>query len=130
MGDAARKDAFEGHLSAPISGAKVRGIPMPNPTMPPDQGAASVDEERFSVTLDRATYEQVEFLADLWNAIDKARGLKRYRKWGVSNVSPSLIRASVAGVLDEMGGYPQTAEARNEAIAKAVAAVIREQKKK
>lgn len=103
---------------------------MPNPNMPPEQGAASADEERFSVTLDRTTYEQVEFLAELWNAIDKARGLKRYRKWGVSNVCPSLIRASVAGVLDEMGGYPQDDETRSEAIARAVGDVLREQKKR
>lgn len=130
MGEAANRDAHADQLFDPLNGAKVRRNRMPNSTKPPEQGAASADEERFSITLDRATYRQVEFLAELWNAIDVARKVKRYRKWVVSNVSPSLIRASVAGVLEEMGGYPQTQEEQKRLIARAVEGVLREEQKK
>lgn len=91
--------------------------------MPPDQGAGSADEERFSITLDRATLEQLKFLARLWNAIDGARKVKRYRKWGVSNTVPSLVRASVSAVLEQMGGFPESDAEQEQAIARAVAEV-------
>jgi hypothetical protein len=122
-------DANRDQLSAPFNGAKVRRTPMPNPTKPPDQGGASAEEERFSITLDKETLDQVEFLAELWNAIDAARKVKRYRKWVASNVCPTLIRASVAGVLEEMGGFPESKQEREAVIAKAVAEVLREMKK-
>ncbi len=102
---------------------------MPNPTSPPEQGAASSEEKRFSITLDQETFDHAQFIADLWNALDAARKRKRYRKWAVSNVSPFLIKASAAGVLDEMGGYPKTKEDRKAVIARAVADVEREMKK-
>lgn len=97
---------------------------MPKPTTPPDQGAASSDEERFSVTVDRQTYEQIEFLAVIWNAIDAGRRVKRYRKWGVSNISPALIRAAVSGIMEELGGLPKTETERHKAMVSAVAEAL------
>lgn len=110
-----RGSAFFELLSAPISGANVDG--MTKPTKPPAPMAKFAKEKRLSITLDPLTHEQVQFIADVWNASDEGEGLRQLREWGVSNVSPHLVRAAVAGLLKSMGGYPSTAEERAQKVA-------------
>ncbi len=112
-----------------MSGAKVAGMPKNKVPMPPDQRPASSDDKRFSITLDPVSLDQVEFIAKLWNAIDAARKVKRYREWGVSNVGPHLIRASLAGTLTQMGGYPASDEDQERYVAEVVARIEEEKLK-
>lgn len=105
------------------------GMPS-KPTKPPAPVAKFADEKRLSITLDPLTHQQVQFIADVWNASDEGEGLRQLREWGVSNVCPHLVRAALAGILKSMGGYPATADERAEKVAAVLAEVTAEREKK
>lgn len=110
-------------MPEPLSGARVVWLPMSNPYGLPEQDKGP-PAPRFSVSTDMQTYEGLLFVADLWNALDAARGIKRHRKWGPANVVPRLVRASLAGLLAQVGD-PSTEEERATAIERAVKEALR-----
>lgn len=85
-------------LQAPKNGAKV-GPPMADLPLPPEPEEKSL-RVAFSVRVTPAEHEDIQLIADVWNATDKARGVKRSRKWKPSSVVARLITGGIDNFFD------------------------------
>src|SRR6266545_3308129 len=74
---------------------------------------------RTSVRLPIPEHERVAFLADLWNALDKASGKKRAKKWKAASVIERLVSVGLDGFAGQIGGWPESKAERAEMIKRA-----------
>jgi hypothetical protein len=101
------------------SGAKVRTtmstLPPPPKTPPPPE------RKGVTVRLSPEQHEELEFVADVWNAIDAALGHRRPRKWEITSVMRQLLANGLDVFWEQTGGgRPKTERERKAFIAAAV----------
>jgi alpha-glucosidase (family GH31 glycosyl hydrolase) len=73
--------------------------------------------------------DDVELMAEFWNQLDAALGKKRARKWKAASVIERLIEVGVDGFWAQIGGRPDTKEAREAAVSRVVAQARQKPKK-
>jgi hypothetical protein len=108
----------KGQWRASGNDAKVRILLMAAGYYPLDDD----DEEpavRTTVRLPNSKHERVKYVADLWNALDKAAGKTRAKKWKSASVIERLVSVALDGFAAQIGGWPATAEQRKEMIRRA-----------
>jgi hypothetical protein len=96
----------------------------------PDDEELLPERITTSVRFRHEDYEHLEFLARLWNEGDRARGLRRRRKWKVSSVIDRLVRAQLKTTSEQMGGWPESKSEADDVIRRAVAAITKERREK
>jgi hypothetical protein len=118
-------NATEVQSSEPSNGAKVRSM-NDLPPVPPD-----APDERIGFTV-RVTPEQhadLLLVAKLWNAMDKAMGHRRPRKWKLGSVVATYIASGLDRFWDRAaGGRPETEAEREAFIREAVKKALEERK--
>jgi len=62
----------------------------------------------MTVRFEPSEAENLEFMADLFNAFDEARGIKRRKKWKVSMVVDRAIKTELADFEEQIGGWPRS----------------------
>lgn len=114
--------------SAPSFGANL-GTIMTDYLPPPAE--EPVARTAFTVRLTVEQNDDLQLVADAWNAIDKALGHKRKRKWKPSSVVATFIAAGLDRFWSKASeGRPINKEDRRTFIAKAVAHALEQAKKK
>jgi len=120
-------------VAAPISFAAPKNGAMLRPLMAlsyyPLDESDSEEKVRTSVELPLELHLDVQFLADLWNEIDKTLGKRRRRKWKAASVQRRLIEVGVAGFWQQVGGRPATKQDRQEFVAQALERLRKPSKK-
>ena len=108
----------KGQWREPKIGVKVHAHLMAMSYYPKNEGS---DERRkaTSVRLRLASDERVKFLAALWNALDKARGMERPRKWKAASVIERLVDVGLDGFGEQIGGWPEDKDERAEMLRRA-----------
>lgn len=104
-------------LSASEIGANLGAILMAASYYPIEDEADEATV-RTSVRLPVSEHDRVEFLADLWNALDEA-GNKTRGKWLPASVIRRLVHVGLESFASQIGGWPATKEEREEMIARA-----------
>jgi hypothetical protein len=94
----------------------------------PDDDELLPERIATSVRFRYEDYEHLVFLSRLWNEGDKARGVKRRRKWKASSVIDRLVRTQLKMVEEQMGGWPESKSEADDIIRRAVAAIAKERK--
>lgn len=79
------------------------------------------DTKKRAVHLSDEEVEELQLVADLWNAFDRARKIKRARIWEPKKVMEQFIRAGMEGFWDQIGGKPPTSSLRASTIRAAIA---------
>ncbi len=69
-----------------------------------------------TVQLPPDLHGHLQFIADLWNAFDKVRGLKKSKKWKPASVIRRLLIVGRDGLATQLGGIPEGEEAQAEFI--------------
>lgn len=85
------------------------------------------DRVRVSVRLEEGQSEDLDFVADLWNAYDKALGIKRRHKWKSASVIERLLTVSLRGIWEQLGEHPRTKEERDDLLRRASDAIREEE---
>lgn len=88
--------------------------------------APSKPMTRITVELTEDEKAEIQLVADLWNAFDRARGVKEGRKWERKPVLEQFIRTSLENFWEQIGGKPPTAALRESAIKAAIAKLVAE----
>lgn len=114
-------------LSAPNFGAIHRNQLMDASYYPLDETNEDA-RIRTSVRLPVDKHRRVEFLVDLWNALDKAQGKRRAKKWKAASVIERLVSVGLDNFAKQVGGFPETAEQR-QAMLKRAGEVVAKLKK-
>lgn len=92
-------------------------------TDPEDAGYYPTEDEgndepvSTTVQLPPDLHADLKFIADLWNAFDEARGLKKRSKWKPATVIRRLLLVGRGGIARQLGGIPKGEKARAEFIA-------------
>ncbi len=112
-------------------GASMRIARMAADYYPFDKEAES-PRVASTVRLTVEQHQQVKFVADVWNAFDKARGVKRAKKWKPAAVIERFVSIGLDGFADQIGGWPSDETHRRQLIKNAadVAAVLESRRKK
>lgn len=92
----------------------------------PLDSVPTAESHRITIELTEAEKADVQRVADLWNAFDKARGVRRERKWERKSVLEQFARGALAEFWDQIGGRPTTDDMRESAVAAAVAKLEKE----
>src|SRR3954464_8608261 len=95
------------------NGASVRLTLMAADYYPFDEDVP-VERTAITVRLAKSEHEQIQFVADVWNAFDKARGLNRAKRWKVASVVERFISIGLDGFGAQIGGWPQDAQERKQ----------------
>ena len=72
----------------------------------PDDDGEGIELKAATVRVAKSLYRDLEFIADLWNAFDAARGVKRPSQWKPSSVMERLLTVGRDGVAEQIGGIP------------------------
>ena len=72
----------------------------------PDDECAGVELKAATIRVPKSLYQDIEFVAELWNAFDEARGIKRPSRWKPSSVMERLLMVGRDGVSEQIGGIP------------------------
>lgn len=86
---------------------------------PLDNGEPTVERITTSVRLPADKHSRIEFLAELWNALDRASGKKNKRKWKPASVIARLVDVGLDGFAEQIGGFPDSQEQRREMLKRA-----------
>jgi hypothetical protein len=100
-------------LKGAKNGANVRAALMAADYYPFDE-EAEVTRVATTVRLTKLEHEQLQFVADVWNAFDKARQIKRSKKWKVASVIERFLAIGLEGFGLQIGGWPSTLEERKQ----------------
>ncbi len=73
----------------------------------------------MTVRMPAEARERLDFMADLWNALDLARGKTDSVKWKPTSVIERLVTVGLKGFEAQIGGWPETDETRAAMIASA-----------
>lgn len=65
----------------------------------------------------------IQLVADLFNAMDHHRGVKRDRKWERKSVLEHFARSSLQAFWGQIGGRPETTKLRDDAVKAAIASL-------
>lgn len=65
-----------------------------------------------TVRLSERDHERIQFMADLWNALDASRDLNRAKKWKASSVIERLVQVGLDGFGAQIGGWPESRDER------------------
>lgn len=83
--------------------------------------------KKISIHLSKEEQAEVQMVADLFNAMDRARGVKRQgRKWERKSVLEHFIRTSLNNFWEQIGGRPESFILRDGAVKAAIAALEKE----
>lgn len=67
-----------------------------------------VESIRTSIAVEKDLDEDVQFIADLWNAFDEVRKVNRDKKWKKASVMQRMIHFARGVMGDQIGGIPRT----------------------
>lgn len=83
------------------------------------------ERTRTSVRLPSGGPERLQWIADMWNALDKARGRNVGVRWKPSLILERIISAGIKQAADELGGYSEDPEKRAAMVAAAPRAIAK-----
>lgn len=68
-----------------------------------------VESIRTSIAVEKELDEDLQFIAELWNAFDDVRKIRRDKKWKKASVMQRMIHFAHQVFGDQVGGIPRTA---------------------
>lgn len=75
---------------------------------------------KLAVHMTEEEKADLQLVADLWNAFDRARNIKRSRKWETKKVMEQLVRTGLENFWEQVGGKPETGALRKSAVQAAI----------
>lgn len=114
-----------GSLPVHKNGAKT-GVMSLVPHPPPDE--ESDEPVTVSLRFSRDEWEDYKLIAELWNKLDRVRGVKRRLKWKPSSVLRYAARQLLDSVRAQLTDWPRTVAAQEAFLHRVIAEAEKEQR--
>ncbi len=111
-------------LRTPRNDAKFRSVMADYWPRPRERAPKKPVKKATSVRLSPSEKEQIEFLAKLWTAMDRAAEVPDARKWKTATVIERFLRVGLDGFYGQIGGFPAT-ETDRQAVLRRASEVVK-----
>jgi hypothetical protein len=96
----------------------------------PPEDASDKPLKRISIRLEEDETEELERIAETWDALDAALEAKRRHRWSSASVMERMIRVGMNDFWTQIGGPKREGESDAEVVARAVDAVKKHRQSK